>query len=36
VKSNFSKVILAIIVVSLLPIAIEWWKHRRESSKATA
>ena len=29
VKSNFSKVILAIIVVSVLPIAFEWWKARR-------
>lgn len=34
VKSNFSKVILAIILASLLPIAIEWWKHRRDSAKA--
>ena len=34
VKRNFSKVILAIIVVSVLPIVWEWWKHRRESAKA--
>jgi membrane-associated protein len=36
VKRNFSKVILAIIVVSVLPIAWEWWKHRRESARAKA
>ena len=36
VKSNFSKVILAIILLSLMPIAIEWWKHRRATrSRAT-
>ena len=34
VKRNFSKVILAIIVVSVLPIVWEWWKHRRASAKA--
>jgi len=28
VKNNFSKVILLIILISLLPIAWEWWKHR--------
>jgi len=31
IKDNFSKVILAIIVVSVLPIFIEWWKARREA-----
>lgn len=31
VQRHFSKVVLAIIVVSLLPIAWEWWKLRRES-----
>ena len=36
VKANFSKVILAIIVVSVLPIVWEWWKHRSESRKARA
>jgi membrane-associated protein len=36
VKRNFSKVILAIIVVSVLPIVWEWWKHRRASAKAQA
>jgi len=28
VKANFSKVILGIIVLSIMPIAWEWWKHR--------
>jgi membrane-associated protein len=36
VKSNFSKVILGIIVVSVMPIVWEWWKHRRTSAKAGA
>jgi len=31
VKANFSKVVVAIVLLSLLPIAIEWWKHRREA-----
>ena len=31
VQRHFSKVVLAIIFVSLLPIAWEWWKLRRES-----
>ena len=30
VKRNFQYVILAIIVVSILPIVFEWWKARRE------
>lgn len=29
VKKNFSLVVLAIIGVSMLPLAWEWWKHRR-------
>ena len=29
VKRNFTLVILAIIAVSLLPAAIEWWRHRQ-------
>ncbi|HUR29566.1 MAG TPA: DedA family protein [Planctomycetota bacterium] len=29
VKQNFSLVVLAIIVISLLPIAIGWWRSRR-------
>jgi membrane-associated protein len=36
VRDHFSKVIMAIIVVSVLPIAWEWWKHRRESARAKA
>jgi membrane-associated protein len=36
VKSNFSKVILGIIVLSVLPIVWEWWKHRTEARKAAA
>jgi hypothetical protein len=31
VKANFSKVILGIIVLSIMPIAWEWWKLRREA-----
>ena len=34
VKRNFSKVILVIIVVSVLPIALEWWKARRAAARA--
>ena len=33
IKDNFSKVILVIIVVSVLPIFIEWWKARREAKR---
>ncbi|MCE9620353.1 MAG: DedA family protein [Planctomycetes bacterium] len=29
IKANFSKVVLTIILISLLPIALEWWKIRR-------
>jgi len=29
VQKNFSKVVLAIIVVSVMPLAWEWWKARR-------
>ena len=36
VKRNFSKVILGIIVLSVLPIVWEWWKHRTEARKAAA
>jgi membrane-associated protein len=36
IKDNFSKVILAIIVVSVLPIVIEWWKARREARREAA
>ena len=34
VKRNFSNVILVIIVVSVLPIALEWWKARRAAARA--
>jgi membrane-associated protein len=34
VKRNFSKVILVIILVSVLPIALEWWKARRAAARA--
>jgi membrane-associated protein len=36
VQRHFSKVVLAIIVVSLLPIAWEWWKIRRDSRAGAA
>lgn len=35
VKKNFSTVILAIIVISILPLVIEWWKAKR-NAKAIA
>lgn len=34
VKAHFSKVVLAIIIVSVLPIVFEWWKVRREHRRA--
>ncbi len=34
VRRNFTVVILAIIVLSVLPIAIEWWRSRRLTSTA--
>ncbi|MFM7052011.1 MAG: DedA family protein [Planctomycetota bacterium] len=33
VKDNFSKVILGIIVLSVLPLAFEWWKARRTAAR---
>ncbi len=33
VKKNFELVIIAIILVSVLPMVIEWWKARREAKK---
>ena len=36
VKKNFSLVVLGIIVVSLIPIAIEFWMARRDSQKKPA
>lgn len=34
VKKNFTLVILGIIVVSCIPIAVEWWKARKEAAKS--
>jgi len=34
VKKNFSLVILAIIVISVLPAVFEYWRHRQEARKA--
>jgi membrane-associated protein len=34
VKENFSVVVLAIIVISLLPAVIEWWRVRRQMKRA--
>jgi len=31
VKKNFEFVIIAIILISVVPMFIEWWKHRREA-----
>ncbi len=31
VKSNFSIVILGIIIISLIPVAVEFWRHRSET-----
>ena len=36
VKKNFSLVVLAIIAISMLPLAWEWWKHRRARERAAA
>ena len=33
VKRNFEAVVIAIVLVSVLPIAIEWWRLRRCSRK---
>lgn len=33
VRNNFELVILAIIVLSLMPMAIEWWNHRKASRR---
>ena len=35
VKHNFEFVIVAIILISVIPIGIEWWKARREKKSAT-
>jgi membrane-associated protein len=34
VKRNFHIVIIAIIVISLIPVALEWWKARRAATAA--
>ena len=31
VKNNFSLVIIVIIVLSFVPILVEWWKHKRKN-----
>ena len=36
VKKNFSLVMLVIIFLSILPIAFEWWRDRRETKTAEA
>jgi membrane-associated protein len=36
VRENFEFVIIAIILVSVLPMIIEWWKARREAKAETA
>jgi membrane-associated protein len=36
VKKNFELVVLAIIVISLLPMVYEWWRIKRESKLAAA
>jgi membrane-associated protein len=33
VKQNFHLVIVAIIVISFLPVAIEWWKIKRQTKQ---
>jgi membrane-associated protein len=34
VKKNFELVIVAIILISVVPMFYEWWKARRESKAA--
>jgi membrane-associated protein len=36
VKKNFELVIVAIIVISVVPMFVEWWKARRESKASRA
>lgn len=33
VKKNFELVIIVIILISVLPMVYEWWKHRQEAKK---
>lgn len=34
VKHNFELVIIVIILISVVPMFVEWWKHRREAALA--
>lgn len=36
VKKNFEFVIIAIILISVVPMFVEWWKHRQEAKKQPA
>ena len=31
--NNIDKAILVILAVSVIPVAYEWWKHRREAAE---
>lgn len=33
VQRHFEKVVILIVIVSVLPMALEWWKSRKPSSK---
>ena len=33
VKNNFSLVALGIVAVSLIPVAVEWWTHRKKGQR---
>jgi predicted negative regulator of RcsB-dependent stress response len=35
VKENFELVIIGIILLSVMPIGVEWWKARRAAKAAT-
>jgi len=34
IKRNFETVVIAIVIISVLPIAIEWWRMRQKTGKA--
>ncbi len=36
VKKNFELVVIGIVVLSVMPMVIEWWKARRESAREAA
>ena len=36
VKKNFSLVIIAIVLLSIMPAVVEYWRHRREAKRADA